>query len=145
MCAPQLLPERPTVLAGLDDPELRATITALGQLGPEVSGSGELWDILLPIIRADIRMCERYLPVPGPPLDCPVIAYGSDDDGDLDERALAAWGEQTTGPFDSRVFEGNHFFFTAQPAAFAADLLHRIAQQVPAAQLTDTPADGGTR
>jgi surfactin synthase thioesterase subunit len=112
--------------AGLDDDRLRAALTAMGGSDPGVLEDPELWALFAPIIRSDLLLCETYEHVPGEPLPCPLVAYGSRDDPDLDEERLAGWARFTTGPFESRMFPGDHFYFRHWPEAFAMDLINRL-------------------
>jgi surfactin synthase thioesterase subunit len=57
------------------------------------------------------------------PLDCPVFVTGGTQDVIAGETHLAAWREQTTGPFFLRMFEGNHFFFEQ----YKNDFLHTFS------------------
>jgi medium-chain acyl-[acyl-carrier-protein] hydrolase len=129
MRAPHLLTAHRTSRA-LSDTGLRDLIIQTGRVTPDIAADDELWEIVLPTIRSDIRICEKYRLAPGPPLDCPLIAYGSYRDDGIDARLLGAWREQTTGPFEYRMFDGDHFFFTCQPEVFAADLAERLGQQL---------------
>jgi surfactin synthase thioesterase subunit len=129
MRAPHLLAGHGTRRA-LSDAGLRDLIVRIGRVAPDVAADDELWEIVLPAIRSDVRICEEYRPTPGPPLECPLIAYGSCGDGSINARLLGAWREQTTGPFEDRMFSGDHFFFTCQPEALAADLAGRLRRRL---------------
>lgn len=88
--------------------------------------SPQLMAALLPMLRADFTMHDTYDYVEGPPLECPIAAFGGDQDPEATELDLIAWKRYTTSEFRSRVFPGGHFYVrTAQAAILAtvSDLL----------------------
>lgn len=106
--------------------QLREAVAAMGGSRPGTLDDPELWALFAPIIRADLLACENYRYVPGEPLSCPLVACGARDDPDLDEQRLADWAAFTSGPFESRLFPGDHFYFQHWPEAFAIDLINRL-------------------
>jgi medium-chain acyl-[acyl-carrier-protein] hydrolase len=118
--------------SGLDDGQLRAALTAMGGSRPGVLEDPELWALFAPIIRADLMLCETYVFEPGEPLAGPLVAYGSRDDPDVDQPRLDDWARFSTGPFESRLFPGDHFYFQHWPEAFAMDLINRLHRHVGA-------------
>lgn len=76
----------------------------------EVLDNGELMNILLPAIRADMEMCNTYLCDSEPPLDCPITVFGGLNDLVSTRSCLEGWRDYTTGPFTIRMFPGGHFF-----------------------------------
>ncbi len=74
----------------LEDPELRA--------------------LLIPVLRADIRIMEKYQYRAEPPLDCPITVFGGAVDRTVSRPALEAWERQTSAGFRLHTVEGGHFF-----------------------------------
>jgi medium-chain acyl-[acyl-carrier-protein] hydrolase len=72
--------------------------------------SPELMDLMLPTLRADFSVCETYAYVDGPPLACPISAYGGLEDPDVGRSDLEAWKRHTSGAHVVRMFPGDHFF-----------------------------------
>ncbi|MEU1485157.1 alpha/beta fold hydrolase [Streptomyces sp. NPDC005752] len=92
----------------------------------------ELMSLLLPVIRADLAVVETYRYTGAPLLNCPVSAFGGTEDEAEGNGTLSRWGELTTGGFDLRMFNGDHFFlYSARPAVLAeiARLLSPSAQR----------------
>ncbi|MFD7657542.1 thioesterase II family protein [Actinosynnema sp. NPDC059797] len=83
-----------------------------GALSEEILGHDELLDVLLPMIRSDFALIERYEYVPGPPLDCPILGWCGDDDPDGSAEDMRGWGRLTTGAFTLVERPGGHFFIT---------------------------------
>ena len=80
----------------------------------EVLNNAELMDILLPLIRSDFALAERYRPKSDPLLTCPILALGSLDDEWLDVASLEKWATLTQGPFETHWFPGDHFYLNSQ-------------------------------
>ncbi|MFD5450901.1 thioesterase II family protein [Streptomyces sp. NPDC127100] len=114
----------------MDDGTLRAALEAMGGTDPEVLADPELWHLVEPVIRADLIMSDHYTHRQAEPLSCPVVAYGSKEDVDLDGESLEAWRARTTGPFTSRVFPGDHFYFRRWPEGLVMDLSNRLYEHM---------------
>lgn len=113
--APQLPDPHPPIHQ-LPDLEFLAKVRNLGGTPEEVLQKPELMELLLPIIRADLAVCERYVYITEAPLDCSITAFGGIDDGRVSRRELSAWHVQTGKSFFVRMFPGDHFFIqSAQP------------------------------
>lgn len=99
------------------DEDVLGYVRGLNGMSAEVLANAELLDLMLPIIKADLRLCASYRPVPQPRLDCPLHAFGGWQDRDVEVAALQAWRHETTGEFAMQMFEGDHFFIhSAQQA-----------------------------
>jgi len=110
----------------LDDAGLRADLEAMGGTDAELLRDPEAWELIRPVVRADLLMCDRYRLAPGKPLDCPIVAYGARDDVSSHAWSLQSWREHTTGRFEQRMFPGDHFYFQRIPQAFVMDLVRRL-------------------
>jgi surfactin synthase thioesterase subunit len=97
-------------LSELPDEEFVAEVGRLGGIPPEVFGEPGLLEMVLPALRADFELAETYRPLPGGPLDCPVVAYLGTGDPEVDYAGVLRWREVTTGGFAIRVFRGDHFY-----------------------------------
>ncbi|MFF4842253.1 thioesterase II family protein [Streptomyces collinus] len=136
--APHTLRARPS-LRGLAGTELVAAIERVyGPVPAELHEDPELRDLLLTGLRADLEIVSGYRYRPRPPLSCPVTVLGGrDDEEPLDD--LGAWRAYTTGPFDLRVFPGDHFYFRECPDEFFAFLDGALAQSAARAVLGPGP------
>ena len=88
--------------------------------------SPAMLQLFLPVIRSDLQMVQTYSYVAGPPLSCPISAFGGLEDLDETSEMLAAWREQTTASFHFQMFTGDHFFLQSEQS----DLLQAISQQL---------------
>ena len=97
-------------LSALPDDEFVAEVARLNGIPPEVLGEPELLSMLLPTLLADYELSETYRPLPGAPVDCPVVAYMSTSDPEVEYTEMLAWRKVTAGEFSIRVFPGDHFY-----------------------------------
>jgi medium-chain acyl-[acyl-carrier-protein] hydrolase len=104
------LPNRYPQLRDLGGDELVEELRRLGGTPAEVFEQSELLELLLPLLRADFAVCESYEIAPGPPLCCPIIAFGGRGDRLVESWELEAWRQHTTGAFALRWLDGDHFF-----------------------------------
>lgn len=109
------------------DDEFWETLCALGGIEPAVAENTELRDLLLPVIRSDLRAHAAYRPRPDSserPLSCPVRAYHGAGDPLVDEAQLSGWTSATTGAFTSIVRAGGHFHVTTNVEELVMDVLN---------------------
>lgn len=102
-------PNRP--LHALPDSTFVSEIEQLyGGIPGPVKQHKELMQILLPTLRADVRLLESYVFLPGQRLGCPISAFGGLEDRTVSRGELALWQEQTRSCFALRMLPGDHFF-----------------------------------
>ena len=82
---------------------------------------------MLPVIRADLAVCETYIHLSGPRLACPIAALGGAADRKVRLQDLAAWRSHTTGPFSMHLFSGGHFFLHDDTGAAIAHLAEHLS------------------
>ncbi|MFF4053779.1 thioesterase II family protein [Streptomyces chartreusis] len=68
--------------------------------------AAELQELLLPILRADLTLCETYEPRVEAPLPCPMTVLAGSDDDSVTEAELTGWHEHTTAGFEVHLFPG---------------------------------------
>ncbi|MEU6217655.1 alpha/beta fold hydrolase [Streptomyces sp. NPDC047022] len=98
----------------LDDEALWEELARLGATPPLLLANPQVRKTVLPTLRADYRLVERYRPGTGPLLSCPVAACGGDDDPEVTPKETEAWSEVSRGGFTFRLFTGDHFYFRGQ-------------------------------
>ena len=89
---------------------------------------------ILPALRADFGILESYAWKARPPLDCPITAFGSENDPVIPLDAVRAWIGQTAAGFDMNVLQGGHFYLQSNRRALA----ERIRAVLDAGQPGDT-------
>jgi medium-chain acyl-[acyl-carrier-protein] hydrolase len=107
--APQLTSRRQPIHDLPQDAFLDA-LRRLNGTPEEVLRDPELMALVLPTLRGDFGLCERYAYGPDEPLDCPISAFGGLHDPDVGHDDLSGWREQTRAGFAQRMFPGDHFY-----------------------------------
>jgi surfactin synthase thioesterase subunit len=112
----------------LSDGDLLDRLAELGGMPEGVLAEPELCALLIPILRADVALCERYVHVERPPLSIPITAMAGDGDTSI-EGALAEWAVETTAPFTGRLFPGDHFY----PPAVLDQVIEQVRRSIAGA------------
>ena len=117
-------------LHALPDAELVAELNRrFGGLPAVILAEPELMALFLPIIRADLRLLERAVFRPEPPLALPISAFGGADDARADLAAMTGWRDLTAGGFDARKFPGGHFYLHERRDDFLPTLASVLASE----------------
>jgi len=91
-------------------------------------------ELLLPTLRADVRMHEDYAPRSRAALAAPVMTVRGSDDLLVSRAEVAAWERASAGAVSHEELAGGHMYFVGQPAP----LLARIAAFARAAAAVET-------
>ena len=110
------------------DDELIAELGRLDGIPKELLENRELMQLALPALRADTALYRNYIYREGPPLKCPIRAYGGLDDKRITRWHLETWAEQTTQSFQVEMFPGGHFFMQTRQA----ELLQALSRDLNA-------------
>ena len=117
----------------LSEPDLLSELRRLGGTPKAVLESVEMIQILLPMVRADLKIDETYNYKTSEPFDFPITVFGGSEDPETSKEDLEAWKEHTKGEFSLQMFPGNHFFInTAQQL-----LLESISSYIAAILILD--------
>ncbi|HEY3748346.1 MAG TPA: alpha/beta fold hydrolase [Pseudonocardiaceae bacterium] len=110
-----------TQVAGMSDAELGDYMAEFGGTDQDVLANIELMALLLPLLRADLTVCESHRWTPRAPLGLPITALGGVADRGVPAELLVRWSELTDGNFRMRMFPGgHHYLFDDAPAVLAA-------------------------
>ena len=110
----------------LPEPEFLAELRRLQGTPEEVLDNAELMQLMMPIIRADFKASQTYKYVTGPPLECPIRAFGGLKDEMVPREEVEAWSEHTVGSFRAQMLPGDHFFLNTSQSL----LIRIIAQEL---------------
>ncbi|MBV9772453.1 MAG: thioesterase [Gemmatimonadetes bacterium] len=121
-CPAAHLPDKDQPIHDLPDDEMIQDLRRLGGTPEEVLQNAELMKLLLPLLRADSAIHETYVYPEEPPLDVPITAIGGTRDPKADEAETEAWRVHTTGDFNLRIVDGDHFFIHSAQALVLRDL-----------------------
>lgn len=87
----------------------------------------ELLELILPALRADMRVHENYRPRPGALLKLPVLSVRGTDDALISAEAAAGWARVTTGSFATAELPGGHMYLIDNPEALLRALAILVA------------------
>jgi surfactin synthase thioesterase subunit len=107
--APHLLPV-PPLIHDLPDKEFIEAIQSFGGTPDAILNNRELLAIMLPILRADLKILETYSYRDEAPLAIPLYAAGGTADTVVPGENVLAWEEHAAGRWESRFFSGGHFY-----------------------------------
>ena len=130
--APQLPPTHPP-LAQLPREEFLEQMSKYYDSPPTAWQNPDLLEIVLPVLRADMALCEGYVYHREPPFDFPIQAFAGWRDASAPLSTVRAWREQTTAEFAVELFGGAHFFLNAALARVQRLVHSRLEHLMPGA------------
>jgi medium-chain acyl-[acyl-carrier-protein] hydrolase len=92
------------------DAALLQELRRMGGTPAAVFESPDLLELYLPVVRADLEICETWAPRFAAPLNCPIIAVAGRDDESVNDKQLEAWRYESSGPFEALRLPGGHFY-----------------------------------
>jgi len=120
------MPE-PPLKSEMDSDTFRAALKAFGGLPDEILKEEAIMSFFEPIIKADFKAIEHYLPIDIMLKGLPVtIYYGTEDDFNL--KQIECWQRITDMKITTRAFAGRHFFVLDKYEAIVDDILFEIIQ-----------------
>lgn len=90
----------------------------------------ELLDLFLPILRADLLVCESYAYEGHSQLDCPITLFTGAQDTNVAPHELAGWEVQTSAHFRHRVIDGDHFFLKSHQEELLTSMFDDLAEDM---------------
>jgi len=101
----------PRRISDLPDDEFIEELRRINGTRNEILCEPELMEMMVPVLRSDLRLCEEYEFPEFPCLDCPVTVFGGARDPEVDPDKLRLWKTASTSTYFKRViFPGDHFF-----------------------------------
>jgi surfactin synthase thioesterase subunit len=114
-CAPPASP--PQRMHQLPDAEFLDWIRQLDATPEDVLADPEMMTILLPVLRNDVALAERYGYRAAPPLPVPIVTIAGHTDPYADPSMMAGWAAESTLPVHEVTVPGGHMFIHDQEAA----------------------------
>jgi medium-chain acyl-[acyl-carrier-protein] hydrolase len=108
--------QRPELLYTLPEEEFTRRISELGGMNTKLLAYGRAAELFKSIVRADVELWEPHEFTESEPLSAAITIFGGTDDPLARPEDLAAWRDQTTGPFALHMFTGGHFFVRTDQA-----------------------------
>ncbi len=108
---------------------VRAIRERYGGIPDAVLREPDLMALMVPLLRADLAVCESFDRRRGEPLACPITAFGGAQDPWVGREHLVGWEEETSEDFTLRMFPGDHLFINGHwspVVAAVSDALTRL-------------------
>ncbi|MGV9878657.1 thioesterase II family protein [Streptomyces sp. NPDC003006] len=109
-----------------DDEGLLAGLRALGGVEEDVYADPDLRQLVIPSLRADMRLIENYRRTQPQRVDIPVTAYAGDADPEVSAADIGTWRDLTTAEFAARTLPGGHFYLRDRQTELLADIAARL-------------------
>jgi medium-chain acyl-[acyl-carrier-protein] hydrolase len=126
------LPLMRRIFYTLSDHELITEIRRLDGTPAAFFEDPDMLHYWLPIMRADLRICDTYEFVDAPPIDCAVVACAGANDKAVPPDRMEDWRKHTSGSFTLQVFRGDHFFMRTEQAVLLDTLERHILENLHA-------------
>jgi medium-chain acyl-[acyl-carrier-protein] hydrolase len=124
------IPDPDALTFNLPEAEFLAAVRRLNGTPEAVLQNDELLSLMLPVIRADVTICETYAYQDGAPLDCPLTAFGGRSDSIVSPEELASWIVQTSGEYEVQMFDGDHFYINSARAQLLRAVSARLTRHL---------------
>jgi medium-chain acyl-[acyl-carrier-protein] hydrolase len=141
--APHVADSHP--IGHLPDDEFLSALADLSDWNEQALSDRELRALLLPTLRADVRLCEGYHYVPDVPLDLPIVAFRGRADRYVSEADVRAWSQHTSSAFRFREFDGGHMYPNNAALELAAAVTSTLEQYAALGSSGSTACDGTGR
>lgn len=112
-----------------DDGFVEAVSSRHGAVPDEVLENGDLLALVLPYLRADYRIVERYRPLGDDPIETDIVACVGLDDR-IPRADITEWRQQTAGGFELLRFPGGHFYVSEQSDALMGAIASRLERHI---------------
>lgn len=90
-------------------------IKGLGGLPPEIETEPQLIEIVLPVMRADLRANDIYSRPIEFRINAPITTMSGRYDSATTNSGVQAWSDRTSGAYRRISFNGGHFFILENP------------------------------
>ena len=94
----------------------------------------EILELMLPVLRADLTVCETYKYAVDQPFDRPITVFGGADDHWVNAAELAAWEVHTNSLTNVSMLPGDHFFINNERQSLAHEVAKILADTVSGEQ-----------
>ncbi|QNP66629.1 thioesterase II family protein [Streptomyces genisteinicus] len=109
-CAPPRSREALSPKHTLPDEEFIAVLRQMGATPQAILDDEEMLSLLLPMLRSDFALADRYRRTPGPALSVPVVALAGRDDPEAGPEVMSGWARETHQPLRRLDLDGGHLF-----------------------------------
>jgi surfactin synthase thioesterase subunit len=109
-----------------DDDALVETLMWMGGTDAKLFADPELREMVLPYVRGDLVLLDRYEHRPEPLLSVPITSIMGAGDQVESADLAARWADLTSGSFAQRVLPGDHFYLVPHRDQVIAEVESRL-------------------
>ena len=117
-------------LADLEDEPLAQALVELIDAPVELRDNLEFRELMLPVLRSDLRWLNQHSLQPGAPLETPIVALAGAADTECGRLTMLDWGRHTSAFFGLHTLPGGHFF----PQTHAREVATLVSADLIAAE-----------
>jgi surfactin synthase thioesterase subunit len=99
----------------LDENSLTSYLRNLAGTPEVVLRNKDLMKMVIPILRADLKLIYNHKHVPSRSMDIPIVTIGAINDDYVTFESLLGWSKMTTGNFQLHMIKGGHFAIMDNP------------------------------
>ena len=125
--APQV-PKRGRLTYNLPREEFVKELYSYNGTPTELLANRELFDLFLPTIRADLKICETYYNTNSSPLNIPVTVLAGRSDPLVLDQDLEKWHSKTNSNFKIVRVEGDHFYLKTDSRQFIINEINELTK-----------------
>jgi surfactin synthase thioesterase subunit len=85
-------------------------------------GDPELRDLLLPVVRADLKVVDEYVPTRREPIPVPITVLRGRDDAMVTREQADEWKAIAAGEFERIDIDGGHMYFSEDPKPLLSEI-----------------------
>lgn len=108
-----------------DQAFIQAVIARYEAIPPEILENTELYNLIVPALRADFSVVASYTYRTEPPLPCAISLANGTDDPWVHAGNLEPWSLETNS-LTSRLYPGGHFFLQSNIATFSSHMVELL-------------------
>lgn len=110
-----------------DDHDTEEFVRGLGGTPPEVLAQRDLFEALLPMMRADLDVLSSQRLASGTALPVPLRAFAGSRDASVPPERMSGWEAETSAGFRLRVLDSGHFFDEAAEDALIDEIAAELS------------------
>ncbi|HAU85260.1 MAG TPA: thioesterase [Lachnospiraceae bacterium] len=118
------------IIGGLKDEAFMKKIGMFQALPSEVLNNRKILELVLPVLRADVKMSEQYQYKIRKPAKCDFYIFYGKDDCLVTEEGINCWEDETERKIEITCFPGGHFYFKEYKELFTEKVNKIMTQYV---------------
>ena len=120
------MPRGMRALHELDDAEFKKGLRELNGTRHSILDHDEVMDLMMPALRADFTLIERYDPTLNRCIPVNITAFAGTQDTAVKVESVVAWKQATSREFELMLIEGGHFYLEKAMPALANAITARL-------------------